>query len=685
MFKIHVRRVAIFAIAGLVAGFLIASNLPKLYEAKMDLLIDSSSSFADFDPQIRALLTRFNTDGEIETELGMLQSKGMFENAVAQVAQQRNDASLMKQAEDLYPFYQVGTYGKNSKIASLTVRARDPKTAADITDQIAAFYNDFRGKKSKESIAIGSEVLNANVKKAREDLRKSEEEVKKFKEKYRITDPQVEANQLAEYSNSLRLQLDAAEADLRSVDAQIATQKAKLSVLPKYSKTSVNEVETPQVQEYETRLAKLQADRLQALEQYQPGSERIKQFDRLISEMERKLHEAKASPWKEATKNMTVDPIRAQIESALAANEIQKRSLSAKASSARSLLSQTDAKIAALPARDQQYTEYLRQMSIRNKQYMDYLSQQESLKRQMDAAVGKAIVLFPAQAEDKPVAPDVTKLGIVGGIAGIVLGLLFSFLIESLRLPVRTSGQLADLTGLPVSATVPLMPRRQAARLLAGLPDPNYKPGEAFRFMAFSQLAREGGAPKLVLFTGIGGSVGCSSAASQFALATARTGVRTLLVDADLRHPAITTSFEANEHSGVSDMLNRTMLASDADLSIETPHKNLRLIAAGTDGEGGLADFPTSHIVGIMNNLAENADVVVIDAPPCDIVADAARLVPYVDQVCLVVSAQSTSFRSVPMAYDILKRSGAKEISLILTHASPQDEPFSKRSRYLVA
>jgi capsular exopolysaccharide synthesis family protein len=229
------------------------------------------------------------------------------------------------------------------------------------------------------------------------------------------------------------------------------------------------------------------------------------------------------------------------------------------------------------------------------------------------------------------------------------------------------------------------MPRRTEARLLAGWPDPDYKPAESFRFMAFSQLAKEGGAPRLVLFTGIGGSVGCSSSAAQFALATARTGVRTLLVDADLRHPAITTIFDLEDKTGMSDMLNRTMLASDADVAIDTPHKNLRLVPSGTDGAGGLADFPTPHIVGIMEHLAEKADVVVIDAPPCDIVADAARLVPYVDEVCLVVSAQSTSFRSVPMAYDILKRSGAKNISLILTHASPQEEPFSKRSRYLVA
>lgn len=684
MFKVHAKRVAAFSIIGLVAGFLIASNLPKLYEARTDLLIDTTPNFQGYDPALQAILGRFGSGG-IETELGMLQSKGMFENALLQVAVNRNDSSLQKKVDELYRFYEVAQAGKDSKVAILSAKANDPELAAALVNEVANFYNDFRQRKSKESLSTGQDVLNTRVNQARADLKQTENKLSAFKRQNKITDPQVEGQQLASYQLALLQQRDAADQQLRAVEAEIGVQQRKLAALPLYKKLSVRQVKTPLVTEYENRLAKYQADRLAALEKYQPTSERIKEFDRLIAEMEGKLRAETAKQWQESSLDMQVDPIRAQVESSLAVNEIARNSLRSKISTAGRLLNETEAKIAALPKRDEKYNQYLREYEIRQKQYMAYLAQQEDLKRKMDQAAGSAIVLFPAKAEDKPVAPDVAKLAIVGMIAGIVLGILFSFLIESLRLPVRTSGQLAELTGLPVSATVPLMPRRTASRMLAGMPDPNYKPGESFRFMAFSQLAREGGAPKLILFTGIGGSVGCSSSAAQFALATARTGVRTLLVDADLRHPAITTTFNAGDQSGVSDMLNRTMLASDADLSLDTPHTNLKLVSAGTDGVGGLADYPTSHIVGIMNHLAEKADVVVIDAPPCDIVADAARLVPYVDQVCLVVSAQATSFRSVPMAYDILKRSGAKEISLILTHASPQDEPFSKRSRYLVA
>ena len=684
MFKVHAKRVAIFAILGLFAGFFVARTLPKLYGAQTDILINDAKMFQNYDPQIAAILARFGSNG-IETELGMLQSKGMFENAVIRVSEKRHEPELVQRIDELYKHYEVGA-AEGSSVAVLSTKANDPQLAADIVNEVAAFYNSFREDKSKESLSTGQEVLKKRMDETQADLRLAEQKVREYKERYEITDPAVESSQLASYSASLEQQRDAAYAELAAVRQQISTQKAKLQVLPNYQKTSITREQTPKVIQFETKLATLQAERLALLEKYQPTSQKVKDYDALIAKMQADLHTAMTTDqFKESTVNMQKDPVRAQIESGLASNEIQAKSLASKVNTANQLMLVTSAKIKSLPEREMNYSQFQREKQIHETQYMALKSQHEDLKRKIDAAAAASSSLFPAKAEPKPVAPDPLKLAIVGVIAGIVLGILFSFLIETLRLPVRTSAQLADLTGLPVSATVPLMPRGKAAKLLASLPDPNTRPAESFRFMAFSQLAREGGAPKLILFTGIGGTVGCSSSAAQFALATARTGARTLLVDADLRHPAITTSFEANDQSGVSDMLNRTLLASEgADLSVETAHKNLRVIPAGTDGMYGLSDYPTSHIVGIMNSLAEKADVVIIDAPPCDIVADASRLVPYVDQVCLVVSASSTSFRKVPMAYDILKSSGAKEISLILTHASPQDEPFSKRSKYLV-
>ena len=63
-------------------------------------------------------------------------------------------------------------------------------------------------------------------------------------------------------------------------------------------------------------------------------------------------------------------------------------------------------------------------------------------------------VLYPAVEDDDPVAPDPAKYGFIGLLAGFVVGLLYSFLLEASRLRVYTSQQLSDLTGIPVSGTI---------------------------------------------------------------------------------------------------------------------------------------------------------------------------------------------------------------------------------------
>ena len=51
--------------------------------------------------------------------------------------------------------------------------------------------------------------------------------------------------------------------------------------------------------------------------------------------------------------------------------------------------------------------------------------------------------------------PVGTSLLAIGLIVGAMVGLLFSYALESLRMRVHSSTQLSELTGLPVLATAP--------------------------------------------------------------------------------------------------------------------------------------------------------------------------------------------------------------------------------------
>ena len=230
-----------------------------------------------------------------------------------------------------------------------------------------------------------------------------------------------------------------------------------------------------------------------------------------------------------------------------------------------------------------------------------------------------------------------------------------------------------------------MMPKPLARRHYAEIRDGSFKPIESFRYMAFSMMAKEN-RPGVILFTAVGEDVDSTGAAAEFAVAMSKTGSKTALVDCDLRLPRLSELFGVEGRSGVAEILGRTILPGEStDLFVSTEHDNLLILPAGAASASGLSDFNTSHMSGLIEDLRGKADTVVINCPPVDVFADASRLAQYVDEVCMVISAKTTSYRAIPVAQEILHKSGAKEMSIVLTNGSPTEEPFGARSGASIA
>jgi polysaccharide biosynthesis transport protein len=684
MFKVHFKRIAFCAVIGLFIALWMASTTPKVYQSSADVLVDAGRARAvgPYNEDVANLLVTHFPSG-FGTEVAILRSKRTFADAYVRAKGARGSTATAEERDRLYMLYKVGA-GRDNGLVQLVVMANNPSLAADIANQIPLVYNETRARMAEEGTSQAREMLQEQVDLASKNLQAKQNELQRFKEQHQVADIDASQAQIAGYAANLSQEVDRLARELQQVDAELRVQNQTMQALPDREEVSESVSTNPRILEADQRIANLYVQKRAALQVYTPTSKRVRDLEEMIANEERARAQI-VEQWVKNAQTFSPEPVKASMRMGQAQNQVRKRSLEAALAATQNELTYNNNRIKELPAIHSQHLNLVRDVQVLDGQYRELKQQLERFNIRNISNRVNATIHSIAEPSETPVAPDMTKMAFVGLIAGLCVGVLGSFLFEALRLPVRTSGQLSELSGLPVAATIPLMPRRRAAKMLASLPDPDYRPGESFRFMAFSLLAKDWTPPKVILFTGIGGSVGCSSSAGQLAVATAKTGVKTVLVDCDLRHPALTAAFELEDRSGISDMLNRTLLPVEGqDLSVETDHKNLLFVPAGADGATDLAEFPTSMITGIIDNFKQKGDVIVLDAPPCDIVSDAARLVPYVDEVCLVVSATSTSYRAVPIAYDILKRCGAKNISLILTHASPQDEPFSKKSRYLV-
>lgn len=687
MFKVHFRRILFFGILGIAIALGLASMSPPIYEGRTELVVGNPVQTAQgqFTDDIQRIVSTGLSQNPI-TELNILRGSSVFYKALQRVAERRNDPKLLTEAnfEDLYLKYDV-LAEKDSGAAQIRARAYSPEIAMELANEIAYSYNDLRQASAKESVQKASFYIDEQIKQGAKNLADAEEKLRDFKQKAEITTVGIKAQQLAQQLAGAQTQLDQVRVGLAGLERETNEQRDQFNATKEDIQESSSQGKSAVLAGLEQQRLNLMAQRKQILVTRLEDAPEVQSLDEQIALTDRQIAAEKKKNSFEGNSRTTIkNPIRRNLEQTLKANEARLNGLRSQEASQRQVIDDLNAKLAKVPADEMEVVRLERDFQLFDNKYRIAKAQAEQLKDRVNAIINPAEILAPARENKIPVAPSFPKSGFFGLLAGVAAGLLFSFGIEALRQRVYTSTQLGELTGLPVVATVPALPRGVANRMLGEIGNANASVMEGYRYLAFATLARREDRPKKVLFTGTGGRVGTSSAASQYAVALARTGLRVVLVDTDTRDRTVSKIFNLEGKPGITDLLSKSMLGGEAsDPTQGSQHETLRVIPVGTGTGSAMLDAPGENYQALFDALLKNADMVVLDAAACDVFADASRLAPYMDEVNVVVSATSTSYRNIPIAYDILRRSGAGIVNLVLTHANPQEEAFSRPGAYL--
>jgi capsular exopolysaccharide synthesis family protein len=128
---------------------------------------------------------------------------------------------------------------------------------------------------------------------------------------------------------------------------------------------------------------------------------------------------------------------------------------------------------------------------------------------------------------------------------------------------------------------------------------------------------------------------------------------RVLLIDADLRRPQIHAMFGIPNLSGLRDALASP---EDAKLTIQQVTSRLSVVTAGSASSDPMSGLTSPRLRQVIEEARSKFDWVIVDTPPVLILPDARVLVSTVDAVLFVVRANSTPFRTVLRAVDVIKR-----------------------------
>ena len=159
-------------------------------------------------------------------------------------------------------------------------------------------------------------------------------------------------------------------------------------------------------------------------------------------------------------------------------------------------------------------------------------------------------------------------------------------------------------------------------------------------------------------------SEGKSFCSANFATTLAHQGLRTLLIDADLRKPSISRLFFGmHRKPGLSEVLLGTS-ALDAALQ-STQVEGLSVLTAGGRSSNPSELLPGQPFRDLMSEALQQFDRVVIDSAPLLAVSDTLLIAPHVDVLCLVVRSFMTPRKMVGRALKTLSETHIKPAGII--------------------
>lgn len=267
----------------------------------------------------------------------------------------------------------------------------------------------------------------------------------------------------------------------------------------------------------------------------------------------------------------------------------------------------------------------------------------------------------------KPISPN-RLLSLAFGVLG---GLLFSAgivaLREALDTTVKTSEALAELTSLPVLGAIPY-DRSAGRRRIAIEAASTSARAEAFRKLrANLQFTQVDNPPQVIVVTSPLPGEGKTTTSVNLALSLADAGLRTCLVDADLRRPSVAPTFGLVEGAGLTTVLIGQARIEDV---MQEAGGRLAVLTSGVLPPNPTELLSCARMAEVLRELARTYDIVIVDSAPLLPVADTLGLSPLTDGVLLVVSASKTGRDQIVDAADSLRRIGVPVLGAALNMSS---------------
>lgn len=175
---------------------------------------------------------------------------------------------------------------------------------------------------------------------------------------------------------------------------------------------------------------------------------------------------------------------------------------------------------------------------------------------------------------------------------------------------------------------------------------------------------------KKICITSATASEGKSITMLNLAISIAQSGQKVILIDADLRRPALARLLVEKAAPGLSNVLAGLSSAREAIRSEVYP--NLDILFSGDVPPNPSEILGSVEMEKLITELSELYDYVLVDTPPVGVVSDANLVASLMDGVLLLVRQNRTKKDEIKRAVNNLQLTGARILGYILNGVVPE-------------
>lgn len=303
---------------------------------------------------------------------------------------------------------------------------------------------------------------------------------------------------------------------------------------------------------------------------------------------------------------------------------------------------------------------------------------------------GNVEMIQPANLPTGPTATKKKTIG-YGAALGLLVGLLLIAIVARRERRLTDVESLEDVMGAPVLASVPALGPASDPFVRTSLPERGVDVFGLLRGRLHHLAGRR--TVRSLLVTSSQRGDGRSTVAFELAVAEAVSGhASVVLVEADLRSPYLHTALFGEPGPGLADVLSGGAELEEALCSVDlsprsssdTAGSTLTILPAGAIPPNPSELLESRSMAAVLAELLERFDMVVIDAPPLGVVADALALAGSVDGVLAVARPDELRRADAAALRDRLRGAGAHLVGVV-TNAAGQGRRLRAPGRQLIA